>query len=220
MKITNLLIVCSVAMISASARAQIRITEWMYNGLTDANKGEFIEFTNIGASPIDMTGWSFDDSSRIAGSFDLSAFNLVAPGESVILTEANAENFRAAWGLGGGVKIIGGLDQNLGRADEINIYDNSSALVDRLTFDDQGTGNVDGPRTQNVSGITTPAFWGANNASAWQLSQVTPVSDGFSWTSTDGDVGNPGVLAVPEPSTWALLGLGTGFVLWRRFRRA
>ena len=33
--------------------------------------GEFIELMNIGNTPIDMTGWSFDDSSRTAGSFSI-----------------------------------------------------------------------------------------------------------------------------------------------------
>ena len=55
---------CGVFASSAQA-ATIQITEWMYQGA--AEKGEFIEFTNMGASAIDMTGWSFDDDSRNAG---------------------------------------------------------------------------------------------------------------------------------------------------------
>jgi hypothetical protein len=40
------------------AHGDMFITEWMYNG------NEFVEFTNLGTEPIDMTGWSFDDSSQ------------------------------------------------------------------------------------------------------------------------------------------------------------
>ena len=47
----------------------IQITEYSYQS---AN-GEFVEFTNTGNSAVDMTGWSFDDNSRIAGSFSLLA---------------------------------------------------------------------------------------------------------------------------------------------------
>jgi hypothetical protein len=69
------------ALTAGTANAQMRITEWMYNGAT-----EFMEFTNVGASSIDMTGWSYDDSDRVPGSVDLTAFGSVAAGESVILT--------------------------------------------------------------------------------------------------------------------------------------
>jgi predicted extracellular nuclease len=65
-----------------------------------------------------------------------------SPGESVIFTEATADAFRAAWNLSSGVKVIGGSVNNLGRSDEVNLYDASSALVDRLTYNDQGTGTV------------------------------------------------------------------------------
>ena len=78
-------------MLTAAAPAQIWITEWMYQGgnTIDGASGadEFIEFTNVGLSPIDMTGWSFDDSSRAPGSQSLSAFGTVNPGESVVLAD-------------------------------------------------------------------------------------------------------------------------------------
>lgn len=50
------------------AHADVRITEWMYSG----GSGEFIEFTNLGSSAIDFTGWSYDDDSRLPGVFDRS----------------------------------------------------------------------------------------------------------------------------------------------------
>ena len=59
---------CIITLFAATAQAQMRITEWMYNGKLDGNSlGEFVEFTNVGSSAIDMTGWSFDDDSRTAG---------------------------------------------------------------------------------------------------------------------------------------------------------
>ncbi|OLP16352.1 hypothetical protein BST81_21405 [Leptolyngbya sp. 'hensonii'] len=163
---------------------QIRITEYMYSG---AN-GEFVEFTNIGTSAVDLTGWSFDDNSRVPGSFSLSGFGVVQPGESVILTENTDAAFRTAWNLSPSTKVIGGLNQNLGRADEINLYNNNNQRVDRLTYDDQTiAGSV---RTQNVSGWTSLANLGGNNAAQWQLSTVGDTQG--SLTSTGGDIGNPG----------------------------
>lgn len=166
--------------------AAIRITEWMYQG---AN-GEFVEFTNVGNTPVDMTGWSFDDNSRTPGSTSLSAFGIVAPGESVILTEANAATFRAAWNLCDAVKVIGNLTDNLGRNDEINLYDAGGNLVDRLTYNDEGATPVNGPRTQNASAWVTAAALGNNTANLWVLS-TTGDAEG-SYASTGGDVGSPG----------------------------
>lgn len=162
----------------------IRITEYLYSG----SDGEFIEFTNLGLDSIDLTGWSFDDDSRLPDTVDLSGFGEVAPGESVILTEASADAFRLAWNIAPTVKIIGNLTTNLGRNDEINVFDASDALVDRLTFGDQTfPGTL---RTQNASGWVAPADAGTNDIARWTLASVGDVQG--SYASTGGDIGNPG----------------------------
>lgn len=177
-----------------SATAAVRITEWMYQG---AN-GEFIEFTNVGAAPVDFTGWSFDDDSRIPGSAPLSAFGVVQPGESVILTESTEAGFIANWGLVG-VKVIGGLTHNLGRNDEINLYDAANNLVDRLTYGDQTfPGTI---RTQNASGQTCRQYLGRNDIYKWQLAVVGDMYGTF--TATSGDKGTPGTYNAPSCSNCA-----------------
>lgn len=183
----NILTSVCIVLLSISSFAQIRITEFMYSG----TNGEFIEFTNVGTTAINMTGWSQDDSNRNPGVHNLSAFGVVQPGESVILTETAIATFRSAWGLCAGVKIVGGYsNDNLGRSDEINLYDASNTLIDRLTFNDQGTGNVKGPRTDAKSAWVPAAALGTNNASLWTLSTVGGTEAGF--TSTGGDIGSPG----------------------------
>ncbi len=184
--------------LSTAALGNIRITEWMYSG----GNGEFVELTNVGAVPIDMTDWSYDDDSRVAGTESLSAFGIVQPGESVIFTESTSSAFQAAWGLSG-VSIIGEITTNLGRNDEINIYNGNGQLIDRLTYGDQSfPGSI---RTQNVSGNPmTPAALGANTVLQWRLSAV---GDEYgSYASTGNDIGNPGAY-VPEPATLALMTL-------------
>lgn len=163
----------------------MRITEYMYSG---AN-GEFVEFTNVGNTPVDMTGWSYSDNSRHAGDVNLGAFGSVQPGESVILTETAAGDFRTAWHLCNGTKIIGGNSiDNLGRGDEINLYDASGILADRLTYDDQAfPGTI---RTQNKSGWVSAAGLGANTIADWSLSSVSDAESSVS--STGGDIGSPG----------------------------
>lgn len=190
------------------ALAGIEITEWMYSPV--GGGGEFIEFTNTGAAAVDFSGWSLDDDSRLAGTVDLSAFGVVAPGESVILTEIAAADFRATWGLSAAVKVIGGNTTNLGRADEINLYAAGGVLADRFAYGDAVyVGTI---RTQGASGTPqdlaalVPQVVGAG----WVLS-VTGDAWG-STMSTTGDVGNPGqfALAVPEPGSLAMLLAGLG----------
>lgn len=210
------LAIAALALNPLTVQAQgLFITEWMYAG------DEFFELTNTSASPIDLTGWSYDDDSRTPGVVSLSSFGVVAPGESVIVAEVPAGEFRTRWGLSAVVKILGGNTTNLGRNDEINIFDNNNALVDRLTFGDQ---NIPGTiRTQNISGFTTPEFYGTNDVSRWQLSVVGDVLNSQQ-SATGGFVANPGRALLPqgnatapEPGTLALLALGSmAFVVVRR----
>lgn len=199
-------------LVAFAAIPNVQITEWMYNG-ADAT-GEYVEFTNLGSTAIDFTGWSFDDSSRTAGSMSLSGFGIVAIGESVILTEAPAADFSTVWGLAPGVKVVGGNLNNLGRNDEINLYDAGGVLVDRLTYGDQTfAGTV---RAQNLSG--NPVALAdldpqTVSATGWVLASTGDLYG--SQASTAGDIGNPGQFVfapVPEPSGYALFAAGLAMI--------
>ena len=160
----------------------------MYKGQT----GEFIELTNVGNTAVDMTSWSYDDNKRTPGVFDLSDFGTVQPGQSVIITDTTQTQFRSHWSLDPSVKIIPNLGnpsgENLGRDDEINIYDSSGQLVDRLTYADEGVAG--GPRTSSVSGNILYDNLGQNNAPSAVLSYI---NDSFgSYQSSAGDIANPG----------------------------
>jgi predicted extracellular nuclease len=198
-------------LVAFAATPNVQITEWMYNG-NDAT-GEYIEFTNLGTSAVDFSGWSFDDSSRAAGSVSLSAFGIVAAGQSVILTEAQATDFRAAWGLANSVKVIGGNTNNLGRSDEINLYGAGGALVDRLTYGDQAyAGTV---RAQNASGnpLSLANLASTTATPGWVLAAAGDIYG--SHESALGDLGNPGqfvLAAVPEPSGYAMFAAGLAMI--------
>src|SRR5690349_13640184 len=135
-----------------------------------------------------MAGYSFDDDSRTPGTFSLAQLGTLAPGESGLIVESSATAFRTEWGLGATVKIAENNTANLGRADEINIF-NGTTLADRLTYGDQTfAGSI---RTAGTSGVpTTCLALGANNVGVWVLSAV---GDGLgSKASVAGDIGSPG----------------------------
>lgn len=197
----------------AVAQTGVRITEWMYNPVTSA--GEFFELTNFGPTAIDLTGWVYDDDSRLStvdpllptggstGGATLSALGLLAPGESAIVTEANAATFRSQWGLAASIKVLGGITNNLGRVDEINVFDAGGALVARLTYGD--TTQPGTVRTLGISGNPgTNSVLTGTTAAGWVLSSS---GDAFgSFASTAGDLGNPGIYApIPEPAEVALM---------------
>jgi len=185
----------------------IQITEWMYKG----TNGEYIELTNLGITTIDMTGWSYADSSAKAGDVSLSAFGIINPGESVILTDATAAAFISAWNLSSSVKVIGGnTKDNLGNGDAINIYDASGTLIDTLTY---GTT----PKTDSKSCTIPQADLTLTTASSsWTLASVGDVYG--SWKSSGGDIGNPGTYyaAVPEPATLFILGAAAMVLRFRK----
>jgi len=201
---------------ASAATSGVFITEWMYSG----NGGEFVELTNLSGSAVDFTGWSYDDESRLPGTFDLSGLGTVADGEAVIFTEDDAATFRADWGLDASVKVVGGVSNNIGRGDEINIYgafDGATfPLVDSLTYGDEDfPGTI---RTQEVSGRpSTLAALGANDVSLWVFSVVGDL-DG-SYLSANGDLGSPGTFnPVPVPAAVWLFGAGLAGLA--RMRRA
>lgn len=205
----KLISIFALAGVAACATADIRITEWAYS----MPFGEYVEFTNTGSEAIDMTGWSYDDDSRIASpssstgsgttSLDLSPFGLVQPGESVLITEGIAEDFRLEWNLPASVKVIGEYTNNLGRNDEINLFDAGGNLVDRLTYGDQTfPGSI---RTQNTSGNPgSPAVVGANDVNGWVFSVVGDIFGSYA-NRTGTGVGNPGIF-IPAPAAAGLLG--------------
>lgn len=173
-----------------AASGGMRITEFMYSG----TNGEFVEFTNMSDSAIDLTGWSFDDDHAIAGALSLSPLGTVAAGESVVITETVASTFRTAWGLDASVKVLGGVGStgvggnNLARNDQINLYNASGTLVDRLRFGDQTfTGTI---RTQNASGQVCRDYIGDDAVASWVLSSI---GDAYgSVASIGNDKGSPG----------------------------
>jgi predicted extracellular nuclease len=215
------MIAAAMPLAKSAAAANIAITEWMYS--PQGGPGENFELTNVGNSPVDLTGWSQDDNTRNPGAHLLTDFGILQPGESAIGTEgSDAAAFRTYWNLPSSVKVIAyGSQDNIGRSDEINVYDNVGALVDQLTYSDQTIG---GPRTQGISANIALANLFQNRADLAVASTIGDSYLSYGGGGGSGDVGNPGVytpfVSVPEPASIAILMLGAvaagGFASRRR----
>ncbi|MEO6710173.1 MAG: hypothetical protein ABIP42_11400, partial [Planctomycetota bacterium] len=118
---------------------------------------------------------------------------------SVILTETSALIFQTTWSLSAGVVVIGGNANNLGAEDEVNLFDNNLALVDRLSYGVNGhPGSVVSDKF-SASPICVQ-YEGANDIYGWALASVGDAQG--SYVNSVNDVGNPGTytsLACPPP---------------------
>lgn len=187
----------------------LQITEFMYSG----NHGEFVEITNRSAQPIDLTGWVLKDDQIALPGFSLSAAGTLAPNETLVVTDAVAETFRAAWNLPAGAKILGELGvasgANYGRADVIHLYDSGGTLVDRLAYGDQAfPGTI---RTQNTSGQAPCSALGQDMIASWVLSVVGDVHGSVLSNPTGTnlrDTGSPGVFVAANCLADAVFGDG------------
>jgi hypothetical protein len=193
-----------------AAQADLRITEFMYQGASSGNR-EFFELTNISNSSFDITGWSYNDDNPNNPVLFGSSFGVLAANESIILTEMAAADFRTYWNLPSSVRIfsIGG-NSNLGNADTINIYNSSvqsaATLVDSVTY----SGTMPGISRNRPVGVT------GNIANAQFANSALGDAYGSHLAPTNpADLANPGsfpVAAVPEPASWALMIAGFALI--------
>lgn len=202
----------------ASSPSGLVITEWMYKAAGNGGNGEFAEFTNLGSTPIDLTGWYYDDDHRTtsSGQVSLTALGTLAAGESFLLTDEAASTFRTNWGLASSVKVLQ-QTENLGNGDEINIWDPSGTLQDRLTYTSDAATN---PITSGFGAWVQQAQLGAGyaatnpkgaatvNATGAKKSTVGDASG--AWTAADGSVGSPGRTQFAPGTPLGGVGLGTG----------
>jgi hypothetical protein len=204
-----------------STQAQLLITEVYPAGSGNGTyAADWFELWNTGASAVDLTGWRVDDSSAAFNTgVSLRGVSSIAAGQRVIFLEGNAtgttdstvnDAFRAAW-FGGNVPVgltlanYGGSGIGLSTGgDGLNLFDSGSNVVASVSFGTTTTGAT----LDNAAGLS-----GA-------ISQTSVVGVNGAFTSFNGaEIGSPGL--VPEPSAFALLGLGGLAVLAvRRAKKA
>ena len=188
----------------------IRITEFMYKN--EGSPAEFVQFTNLGTTAVDMSSFSEDDATGTPGVHPLSGLGVLQPGQSGILAQTTAATFDAAWNLPASTPFVeeDGSD-NLAKTDTIYLFDNvggTERIVDMLTY------GTTGPKTDGAAAVPGSAsVIGTNNSAGWVL--LTAGTNGaYKSNGGTGDIGSPGYSAFASPvplpgAAWLLLsGLG------------
>ena len=156
----------------------LRITELMYNPIGGANY-EFLEVQNIGATPLDVSGFSFS-----AGiTFVFPNGTILQPGAVLVL--ANNGNPTAWAARYPGVSVFGYYGGNLNNGGErVAIVDAGGNLVTEVTYNNSG-------------GWPTAADGGG-----YSLELIDPYSDLNSpanWRASSAPNGTPGLPPVTPP---------------------
>jgi len=82
----------AVALLGSVMAGDVVITEVMYHPASDSVGDEFIELFNVGAGPVDITGWCFDGIL-----FCFPATTTITPGQYLVLA-ADATAFQSTYG--------------------------------------------------------------------------------------------------------------------------
>ncbi|HUO09876.1 MAG TPA: lamin tail domain-containing protein [Phycisphaerae bacterium] len=201
---------------ASHAFANIYITEFCSD--TGNNEHfEFVEFTNLGSSPVDMTGWSEDDSNATPNksNHSLSGLGTLAPGQSGIFTEATPATFRTYWGLAATVPVVGPYtNDNLSTtADSVTLFDSTGTLVDRLDYSTTNGGSAD-----MVTRNAPLAALGKNDNSLWVNSTIGDAFGSFHAPQKYAIIGNPGSYSLPEPASLATLTAAALLLVRRKTR--
>jgi hypothetical protein len=168
----------------ASLGVPLRITELMYNPIGGANY-EFLEVENVGATPLDVSGFSFS-----AGvNFVFPNGTTIQPGAVLVLANNGSPS---AWAVRyPGVSVLGYYSGNLNNGGElVAIVDNNNRLVTEVTYN-------------NKSGWPTAADGGGYSLEL--IDSYGDLNSPANWRASSAPNGTPGFAPVTPPAGKILL---------------
>ena len=219
---------------STQAQSLLRVTEAMSSSGTGGTP-DWIELTNLGNTVADINGWKMDDSSRVFGSsLLLNGITSIAAGESVVFFETSSANLLSGawatdrtnfinfWGGLSGIQVgyYGGSGAGLSSGSDGVIVFNTSG-IEATTYVSFGTATAGTSFNfvYDAAGVQTSAANALSVAGAYGATTVSAAWGGTG-TAVSNTAGPGTITTVPEPSSSALLGLGTiALLALRRLNR-
>ncbi len=110
---------------AAAAPTDVVINEMMYHALSDLDGDDYLELTNIGTSPVDLSGWTFSGIT-----LTLPTGTSIAPGGYLVVAK-DAVQFQARYGFAPAAVYTGNLSNS---GETISLKDNTAAVVDTVTY--------------------------------------------------------------------------------------
>jgi hypothetical protein len=144
-----------------AAAGPVVISELNYHAYTDLATDDFLELTNVGDQPIDVSGYSFT-----AGVGGVLPSGSVIPAEGRYVGSPDPVRFEAVYGFAPDFVYTGSLSNS---GEEVTLSDAALATVDTVTYADTGewpaAPDGTGPSLELrglLSDNTDPANWGAS----------------------------------------------------------
>lgn len=170
---------------SGVTAVKLSVTEIMSGSNSTAYNADWFEIHNYGDSAVDMTGFSWDDESEIAGTSTFPAVT-VQPGEAIVVLDdvaANKDDFLAEWKLYAGSVTIVANDELTGSFPSLS--QNGDAV---FLYDANGAELASG-----VYAVATAGYAVEFDTAGAFLGDAVDGTNG-AYTSLEGDVGSPGNL--------------------------
>lgn len=218
------------------AHAAVKISEVLFNEVSNDVGGEWIEIYNTGSTTIDLSSYKIGDEETSGGTgaaesmWQFPAGSSIAPGEVQIIAN-DADRFNTVYGFLPTYETNGtntsvpnltiystwdpdGTTLNMSNSnDQALILGPDDTVVDAVSwgstfaFDPALSGDAE---ADGQSWERINAMIDTDTAADWQLVSAPP--DGASWTSSS----NPGTVVIPEPAAVSLIGLLAGALRRRR----
>ncbi len=159
---------------AVAAATDVQLSEIMYHPASDDDREEFLELRNLGATPVDLTGWCVDGIS-----FCFAPGATIAANGYVVLSP-DAAVYTATYGGAPFATYSGGLKNG---GETVTLLDAASNTIDEVSYDDAAlwaiTPDEGGPSLERISMTSNaddPWNWAAaTNAAGHTVGAVNSV---------------------------------------------
>lgn len=110
---------------AGAAASDVVISELMYHAVSDLDGDDFLELSNRGTTPVDLSGWTFGGIT-----LTLPAGTTLAPGGFVVVAK-DAAQFRATYGFTPAAVYEGNLSNS---GETVTLRDSGGTTIDTVSF--------------------------------------------------------------------------------------